>query len=185
MKRFRILFIGLVVLAMLATTGCIFGDPSKEILGTWVSDTNIDGNPLTITMTKGYGGSFAGIFGYSFNVNVTWGTYTYNIVATEGAAASTMKSIKAPRSTRAGEFQLCAWIGVKDDSWGTDDNGLAMWYYTSSDPANPTYDVYSFDFLGYLNNDGKLHATYVTLEDVVKIDSGDGTLPAEITFTKN
>lgn len=184
-RCYRILFIGLVLLAMLAATGCIFDNPSKEMIGAWISDTTIDGDSLTIIVNEGNGFCFLGAFAYSFNVQATWNGHTYILAAAKDDTSAT--SISAIKTHCAGataeDPDLCVWYGEKDDSWDAKDNLMAL-IHCVANAETGAYDIKDFDLMGNLGNDGKLHATHVTLENTAKIDSTNSALPAELTFTK-
>lgn len=181
MKRFRILFIGLVVLAMLATTGCFFNNPSKEIIGTWVSNETVGGNQVRIELVKSVGFCVLDVFGYSFDTVVTWGDKQWTFTASEDDASRAKSRAIGSRETPAmDDTDFSVWFGFVEDAWDGSNN--CLWIGKATDS---TYEDIQVNISAYLLGNS-FKCEYLMLENTAYVDStaSDQSVLTNITFVK-
>lgn len=147
MKRLRYLVIALLLVSMVALTGCL--PSASKIRGNWESNTAIDGNILKINFGRdvGFKIPFVG-FVYSYKTTINWGTKQW--------------IIDANAKGKDGDPEYCLWIGASDE-----DNALGVWKTRTVEEEI----IKDFDLSAKLVG-GKLYIDYLIIDNVERINNG-------------
>mgnify|MGYP000949106565 CR=1 FL=1 len=148
MKRLRYLVVVLLLVGMVALTGCL--PSASKLRGTWKSTEAIGGYILEVTFGEHEGAKVPFIgFLYSYKTTIKWGAKQWTIDANKDADEDS-----------ANEYSIWAGLGSE--------NVLDVWKYSVVDE-----DTY-IDFKLTAKLDGtRLYIDYLVIDNVESINNGE------------